>query len=140
MNYLKHALEQADASHIGTMNKLMVQFARQIETLRKQRGLKKKDLAKKVGVSQAYITKVMQGEANYTLETMAKFAHALEADINLHMCDKTAMNRVDQQLFFGQIKQAHTKASRSAFNDEEFVIAPTQKHIPQGENNVAISA
>jgi transcriptional regulator with XRE-family HTH domain len=140
MGIIQKALKQAKSTHVPLMNKLSIQFAKNIEHLRKQRGLKKKELAQKVGVSQAYITKVMQGEANYTLETMAKFAHALEADINLHMCDKTAMDRVDQQLFFGQIKQAHAKASRSAFNDEEFVIAPTQKQILQGENNVAISA
>jgi len=122
------------------MNKLSIQFAKNIEHLRKQHGLKKKELAEKVGVSQAYITKVMQGEANYTLETMAKFAHALEADINLHMCDKTAMNRVDQQLFFGQIKHPQSKASRTAFNDEEFVIVETHKQESKSESNVAISA
>lgn len=138
---LKKALQKAQSTHIPLMNKLSIQFAKNIEKLRKKRGLKKKELADKVGVSQAYITKVMQGEANYTLETMAKFAHALETDINLHMCDASPINRVDEQLFLGQLKPINSKKYFLAFNDDEFVTREqTSNQTVQGENNVAVSA
>lgn len=137
---IKKALKKAQSTHIPLMNKLSIQFAKNIEALRKQKGLKKKELAEKVGVSQAYITKVMQGEANYTLETMAKFAHALEADINLQMSDKNAMTRVDEQLFFGELKHVRNRKPFSAFNDDEFVTPEPHIQPIQGENNVAASA
>lgn len=137
---IKKALQKAQSTHIPLMNKLSIQFAKNIEALRKQKGLKKKELAEKVGVSQAYITKVMQGEANYTLETMAKFVHALEADINLQMCDKSAMARVDEQLFFGELKHIRNRKQFSAFNDDEFVTREPHIQLIQGENNVAASA
>lgn len=41
-------------------------------------------LAKKVGTSPAWITKVLRGDVNLTLETMVKLADALELDLNLN--------------------------------------------------------
>ena len=42
-----------------------------------EKNITKTDLAKKIGVSKAYITKVLRGEANFTVETMVKFSMAL---------------------------------------------------------------
>ena len=106
MSVIKQALKKAESTPIALMNKLSIQFAHDIEVLRKKRGLKKKELAKKVGVSPAYMTKVMQGEANPTLETMAKFAHALEADMNVGVHDKTSLSRMDHRFFKGQLKSS----------------------------------
>jgi len=44
------------------------------------------DLARQVGVSRGYITKVLRGSGNVTLETMVKLSRAVgsELDIRLH--------------------------------------------------------
>ena len=39
-------------------------------------GINRRQLARKIGVSQAYVTKFFRGQ-NFTVETIAKFAHAL---------------------------------------------------------------
>lgn len=48
-----------------------------LERVRKQSGLKKKDLARRLGVSPARVTQVLNGGANITLRTVAQFALAL---------------------------------------------------------------
>lgn len=55
---------------------LMDVSARLIHALENQE-IKRKDLAKLMGVSPTYITNVLRGHANLSLESMAKFAFAL---------------------------------------------------------------
>ncbi|MHB8368649.1 MAG: helix-turn-helix domain-containing protein [Leptospirales bacterium] len=52
-------------------------FAISINNMMVEKNITKTDLAKKIGVSKAYITKVLRGEANFTVETMVKFSMAL---------------------------------------------------------------
>jgi len=52
-------------------------FAISLNNMMAEKNVTKTDLANKVGVSKAYITKVLRGEANFTVETMVKFAMAL---------------------------------------------------------------
>jgi transcriptional regulator with XRE-family HTH domain len=40
-------------------------------------GVTRAELARRLGTSQAYITRVLSGNANFTLRTMSKLAHAL---------------------------------------------------------------
>lgn len=58
-------------------NKL--EFAYQLDNFLMQNGMSKKDLADKVGVSRPYITKVLQGDANLTLESLTKFCNAVDS-------------------------------------------------------------
>ena len=44
-------------------------------------GLTKSQLAERLGTSPAYVTKILGGEANFTLKTMVRLARALEAEI-----------------------------------------------------------
>lgn len=52
-------------------------FAISLNNMMVKKNVTKTDLAKKVGVSKAYITKVLRGEANFTVETMVKFSMTL---------------------------------------------------------------
>ncbi len=52
-------------------------FAISLNNMMVEKKITKTDLAKKIGVSKAYITKVLRGEANFTVETMVKFSMAL---------------------------------------------------------------
>ncbi len=56
-------------------------FAISLNNMMIKKNVTRTDLAKKVGVSKAYITKVLRGEVNFTIETMVKFAMALECVI-----------------------------------------------------------
>ena len=57
--------------------RLCVLFVVILERARKQSGLKKKDLARRLGVTPARVTQVLSGDSNVTLRTIAQFALAL---------------------------------------------------------------
>jgi transcriptional regulator with XRE-family HTH domain len=48
-------------------------------------GVSRAELARRLGTSQAYITKLLQGNANFTLKTMVKIAMALESEYRSHL-------------------------------------------------------
>ncbi len=52
------------------------------------------ELARRVGTSQAYITKVFGGQANFTVETMTKLALALDYRIRIHISPRNAQTRM----------------------------------------------
>lgn len=47
----------------------------------------KAKLAKNLGTSQAYVTKIMRGETNFTLETMVKIARRLGLELRVELAD-----------------------------------------------------
>ena len=63
-------------------------FAISIERLMDYRGLKKKDIAERLGVSRPYVTKILRGDANLTMETIGHLAYALDADVTINLSPK----------------------------------------------------
>lgn len=51
-------------------------------------GTSRAELARKLGTSQAYITKVLRGDANFTLRTMARLAFALDSQLRFHLAPR----------------------------------------------------
>lgn len=64
------------------------QFAVTVERLLDYRGLKKKDLADRMEVSRPYITKVLRGDANLTLETIGRLAYVLGTEVTINLSPK----------------------------------------------------
>lgn len=65
----------------------MLEFVGEL-TLRMERlGMKKSDLAARIGTSPAYVTKVIHGDANFTLETMTKLAMAVGARVRVRILE-----------------------------------------------------
>ncbi len=122
MSFIKKALSKTKNTHISIVNKLSLQFAVDIEKLRIKRNLTNKQLAEKVGTSPAYITKVMQGEANYTVDTLAKFAHALDADIDIVICDKMARSSDTTIFKMGQLNKSNLP---KVSNGQDYIIMDT---------------
>jgi transcriptional regulator with XRE-family HTH domain len=57
----------------------------QIATLMEQEGLTRKALADRLGVSKANVTKLLSGQANLTLKTLATVLTALQAKVEVHI-------------------------------------------------------
>lgn len=51
------------------------------------------ELARRLGTSRAYVTKLLGGNANFTLHTMTKVAMALGATVHVHVTDQKAVTR-----------------------------------------------
>lgn len=54
-------------------------FAEQLEELLERRHLSRADLARRLGTSRAYVTRVLRAEFNLTLETIIRIGLALDA-------------------------------------------------------------
>lgn len=72
----------------GKAGNAKMSFAFQITDLMKAKNISNKALADKLKTSSAYITKVLRGDQNLSIESIYKIADALEADVHLKMVDK----------------------------------------------------
>ncbi len=66
----------------------LMQFTLSLTRLMKLEKVSGKALASRLGVSPAQISKVLRGNENVTIETMAKFADALGAVVHIHVAKK----------------------------------------------------
>lgn len=63
-------------------------FAVSIEKSVTEKGLNRTDLAQLLGTSKSYVTKVLRGDTNLTIESMAKITHALNLKIKLDIYEE----------------------------------------------------
>jgi transcriptional regulator with XRE-family HTH domain len=83
--------DEALASPEAWIDGPIVEFTEDLCRLMKEKGLSRADLAKKIGTSRAYVTKLLGGNANFTLATMVKLAFALDGAVHVHIADKQAV-------------------------------------------------
>jgi len=60
-------------------------FTEELHKLAEQRKISRAELARRLGTSPAYITKIFGGNVNFTLETMVRLARALGGQLHLHV-------------------------------------------------------
>lgn len=66
---------------------LAVNFLADVHARMQALGMTQAELARKVGVSPAYITKLFRGSANLSVETMTKFSDAVDCKLHLHLAN-----------------------------------------------------
>lgn len=74
------------------VDELKLAFAEELTQMLDQRGIHQAELARRLGTSRAYITRIMKLNFNLTIETMAKIAIALDADLSIHLRARPAPN------------------------------------------------
>ena len=72
------SLERAKTNSAYYEEDLLLTVADRIISAMKKQNASRSELARRMGVSAAYITKILRGQANLGLETLAKLAFALE--------------------------------------------------------------
>lgn len=83
-------LERAKKSLTYRKEKAILRFTSDIYQAMKSKSQSKADLARLLGTSQAYITKIFLGDANFTLETMVKLANAVDRDLEIKISPRNA--------------------------------------------------
>lgn len=76
----------------------ITEFTRDICRLMDEQGVSRAELARRLGTSRAYVTKLLGGNANFTLETMTKVAMALGAAVHVHVARQTVHTRWIEEL------------------------------------------
>lgn len=57
-----------------------IEIAEQIFRMMEKRNITQADLARKLGKSRAYVSKILKGNTNFTIETLVLIARSLEAE------------------------------------------------------------
>lgn len=69
----------------------IIEFTMDIGRLMDEQGVSRAELARRLGTSRAYVTKLLDGNANFTLETMTKVAMALGGAVHVRVAPRDAV-------------------------------------------------
>ncbi len=115
--------------------KLAVAFLAELNSFMQAHGVSNAELARRAGVTPAYITKVFRGPSNLSIETLTKLADAIGCKVHLHLASNGIAVRwfdVFQQTHafqreidpataqFKRVMSQLKPISQDALNDEKF--------------------
>lgn len=86
---LKAFLEKARQGDSYWVEHAKLEFAVMLEQRRKSASMSLSELAKKIGTSAAYISKVFRGDSNLTIESMVKLARATGGQLDIRIVEPT---------------------------------------------------
>lgn len=86
---LTQFIEEAQETDIYWMEKAKLDFALGLEKQRNAAKLNYAAIAKKIGTSAAYITKIFRGDTNVTIESMVKLARATGGRLDIQIVNTT---------------------------------------------------
>lgn len=87
--FVKEAEGSVDYWVAGPIDDYVLDICRLME----EKKVSKAELARRLGTSRAYVTKLLGGNANFTLATMTKVAMALDAVVRVHVADQQTVTR-----------------------------------------------
>lgn len=82
---LKTAVEEARRSHAYRAEGASIRFTEALVARMEACGLTRSALAEKIGSSPAYVTKILRGDTNFTVDTMTKIADALDCELSIDL-------------------------------------------------------
>ena len=82
---LKAAADAARQTHPYRAEGASIRFTEDLVARMKASGLTRSALAEKIGSSPAYVTKILRGDTNFTLDSMVKIAHALGCELTIEL-------------------------------------------------------
>ena len=88
MRKMKEILEAAQQHNEYWVEAVMLEFTEVICELMEKQNISRSEVARKLGVSPAYITKILRGNANMTIRTMVALANIFNHKIEINVCDK----------------------------------------------------
>lgn len=86
-------LEQARQGDDYWIAAAQVEFTEQLHELMQRRRATKSELARRIGSSPAYVTKVMRGSTNFTLASMVRLVRALGGHLQFRVCAREDQSR-----------------------------------------------
>ena len=84
----KQIWQELESSESFKAEKKILEFTTELYQLMKERKISKKELAKRLNTSTAYITKIFRGNANFTIQTMTRLVKALDGELHIHITPK----------------------------------------------------
>jgi transcriptional regulator with XRE-family HTH domain len=91
-NKLEAFVEDSKNTDTYWVEDAKLKFSISLENQRKASKMTYASIAKKIGSSAAYITKVFRGDSNLTIETMVKLARSTGGKLEVHVVDASKRN------------------------------------------------
>jgi transcriptional regulator with XRE-family HTH domain len=114
----------------------MRRFVLDIDRRMKDKNLSRTELAEKLKTTSAYVTKVMRGDVNFTLETMTKLALAVGGKLQVRIIDADAVSQTNRVMLYDERSRWQT----SAWHSEKVRPLTAASNTKRVELNVAVAA
>lgn len=84
----RQLLDRAESSPDYWREAAVIEFTEGLCRRMEEKKISKAELARRMGTSRAYVTRLLAGEANFTLGTMVKLALAVDGSLEVRIADK----------------------------------------------------
>ncbi len=81
----KALFEEAKKGETYWAATVVLEFTEELNRLMIKNGISRSELARRLDVSPAYVTKALRGDVNFTVETMARLARAVDGKVHVHV-------------------------------------------------------
>ena len=81
-------LQRAESTDAYQIDHLKVEISERIYNAMKEQGVSNAELARRLGKSRAYVTKLLRGTTNFTLESLVKIGRALSREVEFELSSK----------------------------------------------------
>jgi transcriptional regulator with XRE-family HTH domain len=78
-------LQRAEQSDTFQIDRLKVEISERIYQAMKQQDVSNAELARRLGKSRAYVTKLFRGTTNFTLESLVRIGRALSCEVEFEL-------------------------------------------------------
>jgi transcriptional regulator with XRE-family HTH domain len=89
----KELINEAKGRNTYWIASLILDFTEGLHKMMEVNGVSRSELARRLGVSPAYITKVLRGNVNFTLDSMVRLVRAAGGDVSLQVTPKAQKKR-----------------------------------------------
>jgi transcriptional regulator with XRE-family HTH domain len=122
------------------MQVALLEFLQSLDAMRASKGdLSRKELAKRVGVSAATLSRWLNGTENITVSTMCRLASVMDAAVHIHVADQDEKGRWRPELGMARSEKRNatqgppsTAADFSAFKARREAQALGTVHVTSG--------
>jgi transcriptional regulator with XRE-family HTH domain len=119
-------LSDAKRSDVYWVEKAKLDFAIKLDKQRKQSSLNLASVARKIGKSPAYITKVFRGDSNLTIESMVKLARAIGGNLRIQIVDEAPVAHRWDKVIGTSTNANQSRATASAATVIQLFPTPSQ--------------
>ncbi len=82
---ISNLLDRAKSRDSYWVESTVLDFTEEIVARMERLGINKSELAKRLGKNPSFITKLLRGNNNFTVETMVKVARKLDSEVRIHL-------------------------------------------------------
>ena len=114
------------------LERVLFQVAEEISRLMHEQNMSRAEIAERLGVSRAYVTKILNGNPNLTIKTMLRLAEALGRELAIQFAPNVAMQEAT-------VPQIETGALRKLMRGEYAAVSPSVP-VEEEENGLPFAA